>query len=147
MGLYELMVLVPPDLEEPSKNQITKFLKETIASAGGSISSDKDFGKRELAYPIVKNSFAQYLYFEVEIPPESVAVVDGKLRINETVIRHLLVKKEKVRKKPGKKQKTSVSEKTETEMAKVTKGKATAKKVKVSKGKREVKIKKSKIKK
>ena len=49
-------------------------------------------GKRELAYPIKKEISGFYYVFTVQANHETIAEFDRKARINENVIRHLIIK-------------------------------------------------------
>lgn len=120
MILYELMILVSPDLDESSKNQTTKFIKDTFLAGKGEIVVESDLGKKELAFPIMGNKEANYLYFEVNTNPLEISAIDKKIRINESIIRYLLVKKDKVKKigKKAQKSEKKVEEKPEVKVSK-----------------------------
>ena len=51
-------------------------------------------GQRELAYEIRKFKTGYYYLFVVEATPEAVAEFDRVVRINENLLRHLIVKVE-----------------------------------------------------
>ncbi len=118
MSSYELMVLIPPDLEESSKTQAVQSIREIVTSVGGEVVKEESWGKRELAYPIAKQNFASYWYFVTNIPPQSVGAVDKKLRVNEMVMRHLIVKLPAAREKAQ--QETPSKSKETQEKAKST---------------------------
>jgi len=61
-----------------------------VKNAGGKIIKTDNWGKRKLAYPIKKQEFAVYVYFDLELESESVAKLDSNLNITDEVIRHLL---------------------------------------------------------
>ena len=105
------MILVSPTLDESSKKQVIKFIEETVAASSGKIANQKDYGRKELAYPIKKQNEADYFYFELDLEPAAVLPIDKKIKINEGIIRYLFVKKEKVR--PIKIKKTKETEKLE----------------------------------
>jgi small subunit ribosomal protein S6 len=87
---YELTVLIHPDLEADLEKTLA-VVRDIVTSNGGKIVSEDNWGKKRLAYRIAKEDFAVYVYFEVELPAESVAKVDTTLNITEGVLRHLLV--------------------------------------------------------
>lgn len=90
MKNYELTVLVHPDLEMNPEPAIAK-VKELIEKNGGKITKEVNDGKKRLAYPIRGQDFAVYFYYEVELPAEAPAKIEGVLNITDEVLRHLLV--------------------------------------------------------
>lgn len=91
MREYELTVLIHPDLEIDLEAPLKK-VRDLIAANGGTIKNEDNWGKRKLAYHIRRESFAVYVYLELELPPEAVRVIDNNLNITDEVLRHLLVK-------------------------------------------------------
>ena len=90
MREYELTVLIHPDLEPALETPLT-VVRDIVTSNGGTITSENNWGKKRLAYKIVREEFAVYVYFEIQLPGASVAKVDSTLNITDGVIRHLLV--------------------------------------------------------
>ena len=89
MREYELVVLFHPDLEIDLEKPLSK-VETLVKNAGGKIIKTDNWGKRKLAYPIKKQEFAVYVYFDLELESESVAKLDSNLNITDEVIRHLL---------------------------------------------------------
>ena len=87
---YELTVLIHPDLETDIETPLAK-VREIIASAGGTITKEDNWGKKKLAYKIAKEDFAVYVYFDVELPPEAPLKISNTLNITDEVLRYLLV--------------------------------------------------------
>lgn len=123
--LYELVVLLHPDLEIDAETPIAKIEKLIEAVKGRVIKRD-NWGKKRLAYKIAKHDFAVYVYFEVELETESVRELERTLLITEEVIRHILVVHEDAPARPvAKTDKSEKSdEKSEEKSAKVTEPKA-----------------------
>jgi small subunit ribosomal protein S6 len=92
MKPYELMVVLHPDLEIDADTPITK-IEALIKGAGGNVTKRDNSGKKRLAYPIKKQLFGIYVYFELDLEPQGVRVLDEQLRITEEVMRHLIVTK------------------------------------------------------
>ena len=55
---------------------------------------EKAMGQRELAYEIKKYKNGYYFLFVVEAPAEATAEFDRLARINENILRHLIVRVE-----------------------------------------------------
>ena len=90
MKPYELTVLLHPDLEIDVDAPIAK-VEKLIAAADGKVTAKDNWGKRRLAYPVKKQQFGVYVYFEVELPTDKVRQLESQLLITEEVIRFLLV--------------------------------------------------------
>lgn len=91
MKNYELTVLIHPDLEMNLEPATTK-IKDLIEKNGGKIIKEENDGKKKLAYPIKKQDFAIYNYYEVELPAGAPAKIDSIFNITDEILRHLLVK-------------------------------------------------------
>ena len=90
MRQYELTVVLHPDLESDLDAVLTK-IRAIVTDNGGTITKEDNWGKKRLAYPIAKEDFGVYVYFEVELPGEAVNKVDNTLNITDESLRHLLV--------------------------------------------------------
>jgi small subunit ribosomal protein S6 len=53
-----------------------------------------DWGKKELAYPIKKKNDGYYFLLAVKLPKKTPAELDTKLKLEEGLLRYLLVKKD-----------------------------------------------------
>lgn len=88
--LYELVVLLHPDLEIDAETPIAK-IEKLIEAVKGRVTKRDNWGKKRLAYKIAKHDFAVYVYLEVELETESVRELERTILITEEVIRHILV--------------------------------------------------------
>ena len=91
MKEYELTVLIHPDLETDLEKALTK-VRALVTDNGGEIIKEDNWGKKRLAYPIQKENFAVYIYFEVKLPSEAPLKISNVLNITDEVLRYLLVK-------------------------------------------------------
>ena len=94
MNKYEIMFIVRPDLEEANIKEVANNMKEVLKSEGATIVEEKAMGQRELAYEINKFSTGYYYLFVVEANADAVKEFDRVARINENLLRHLIVKVE-----------------------------------------------------
>ncbi len=92
MRPYELVVVLHPDLEIDVDAPIAK-LERLVSGVNGKITKRDNWGKRRLAYPVKKQLYGIYIYFELELPAEAVREVETQLLIVEEVIRFLVVRK------------------------------------------------------
>ena len=91
MNKYEIMFILKSNDEEAIKNQVSE-LKAIITDMKGEIVNEKEMGNRKLAYPINKELNGYYYVINVNADNEAVAEFDRKARINENVIRHLIIR-------------------------------------------------------
>ena len=91
MNKYEIMFILKSNEEEAIKSQVSN-LKAIITDMKGEIVNEKEMGNRKLAYPINKELNGYYYVMNVNANNEIVAEFDRKARINENVIRHLVIR-------------------------------------------------------
>ena len=90
MREYELTVLFQPDLEANLEPALQK-VRDIITGNGGKVVTEDNWGKKKLAYRINREDFAVYVYFELELPAESLAKISNVLNITDEAMRYLLV--------------------------------------------------------
>lgn len=90
MKEYELTVLIHPDLEAAIDAPLAK-VRDIITTAGGTITTEDNWGKKKLAYPINKENFAVYVYMDVKLPADAPLKISNTFNITDEVIRYLLV--------------------------------------------------------
>ena len=94
MTKYEIMFIVKATIEETALNNITKEIQSLINIKDSKVIEFKDMGRKKLAYPINKEVSGFYYLMNVEASNEVITEFDRKLRINENILRHLILKKE-----------------------------------------------------
>ena len=90
MKEYELTVLIHSDLEVDIEAPLAK-VRDLIKSAGGTITSEDNWGKKKLAYRIKNEGFAVYVYMDVSLPSDAPLKISNTLNITDEVLRYLLV--------------------------------------------------------
>lgn len=91
MKLYETTVIYDPGLEETRVNEEVERVTQPIAQAGGEVIEVQRWGKRKLAYVIRKRRDGTYVHVKHKSPPELIAEMDRRFRLNESVLRHLTI--------------------------------------------------------
>ena len=87
MRRYELMVILDPDLEERTvAPQLDRFLN-VIRKGGGSIEKVDIWGRRRLAYEIMKRAEGIYAVIDLSAEPALAKELDRQLNLNESVLR------------------------------------------------------------
>jgi len=87
MAQYEVTLLFPKT-EKAGKKSAEKLFK----AAGVKVKKAHDWKIRELAYPIDKQTEAHYWLFEVEAEPKQVKDLEGKIKLEESILRSLIVR-------------------------------------------------------
>ena len=94
MNKYEMMFIVRPDMEEAEIRKTAENMKKVLTDANAKIVEEKAMGQRELAYEINKFSTGYYFLFVVEANSEAEKEFNRVARINESLLRHLIVRVE-----------------------------------------------------
>ena len=93
MTNYEVMFIIDPALEDDKKEATVETVKGIIA-AEGEVGNVDVWGMRKLAYPIQKKTNGYYVVIEFAAQPTLPKELDRRLRISDTVMRHLIVNKD-----------------------------------------------------
>ena len=92
MTNYEITFIVRPDMEEAEITKTADELKKVLTTKKSKIISEKAIGQKELAYEIKKFKSGYYFLYVVEATKEAIDEFDHVVRINENLLRHLVVK-------------------------------------------------------
>ena len=92
MNKYEMMFIVKATIDEAKVSETAENLKSVITSMKGEITDSKDLGQKKLAYPIKKELTGFYFVVNFNADNETVAELDRKARIDENVIRHMIIR-------------------------------------------------------
>lgn len=91
---YESVIIFASDLDEKGVNAQLDKVAGIITSHGGTLEKRDIWGRRELAYKIKKRTHGVYTCVVFSGDSAVVADLDRQLKINEGVIRHLVVLKD-----------------------------------------------------
>ncbi len=92
MRLYDIVVLVSPDLSDEQVQKVAGDYRKILADGGAEIVKDDSWGRRRLAFPILRKREAHYHHFQVSAEPAAIAETERRLRLSEEVLRHLAVR-------------------------------------------------------
>lgn len=93
MKAYELLFFVAPSTDEETRTAVMKRIETTISDAKGTVDNVDNWGKRKLAYEIDGLTDGDYTLIDFHADPANVAELDRVLRINDAVVRHMIVKR------------------------------------------------------
>ena len=92
--LYELMVILNPEIDERQVDpSLDKFLK-VITADGGSIDNVDVWGKRRLAYEIQKKTEGIYAVVNFTATSDATKELDRQLKLNEQIMRTKVLRAE-----------------------------------------------------
>ena len=91
MKAYELLYFVAPTTDEDARAAVQTRIQGVIADAKGQIDNVDDWGRHKLAYEINGLADADYTLIDFHADPTSIAELDRVLRINDAVVRHMIV--------------------------------------------------------
>ena len=94
MNKYEIMFVVRPDMEEAEIKKTADDMKKVLTDAKANIIEEKTMGQRELAYEINKFTTGYYFLYVLEADSKTEQEFNRVARINENLLRHIIVKVE-----------------------------------------------------
>ena len=94
MNKYEIMFIVRADIDEKTTKDTVTAFEKVLKNMKAKIVSTKDMGQKKLAYPINKQVRGAYYLFNVEATAEAVKEFDRKARIDENILRHIVIREE-----------------------------------------------------
>ena len=93
MREYELTVVYDLAVAEAGgPDASVEQLTHSVEARGGKVIKVDHWGRRRMAYPIGRTIDADYIVSRVELEPADVAPLEAALRIDEKVLRHLVVR-------------------------------------------------------
>jgi len=90
---YEVLYIVRADLEDEKVQEVVKSVNTLIERSDGSAVRTNLWGKRRLAYEVKHQTEGAFVLQDFQIAPERVPELEAALKINEDVLRHLIVRK------------------------------------------------------
>lgn len=96
MRKYETVIIIPPNLGEAAVDAVVAGVEADIRDrCGGQNLAVNRWGKQNLAYPIRRFTEGYYVLYDYESDgQEVIAQLQGRLRINEGVVRFLTVRRD-----------------------------------------------------
>lgn len=93
MRHYEIVFLVHPDQSEQVPAMIERY-KGLIEGGEGKVHRLEDWGRRQLAYPIVNLVKAHYVLMNIECSQTVLNELVDSFRFNDAILRHLAIKRD-----------------------------------------------------
>ena len=93
MNKYELLFIIDNSAADEAKDAIIAKMSQLVTDNGGSVEKVDKWGAKKLAYPINFKEDGYYVLMNFECEPALIAEMERQLRINDQVMRHMVVKK------------------------------------------------------
>ena len=91
MRTYEVLYILSPQVPEEEATAIATEFKKVAESTGATLKNEDVWGRRRLAYPIQKFNEGIYTLFVYE-SNASLAELDRRMKNNDRVLRHMIVR-------------------------------------------------------
>ena len=92
MRKYEIMFIVRPDMAEAEITKTAENLKKVLEDQKAKMLEEKAMGPKELAYEMNKYKNGYYFLYVVEATHEAISEFDRLARLNENILRHLVIR-------------------------------------------------------
>ena len=92
MNVYEAVIILTKKISEEESEGVKNKISNLISSNGEIVSVD-DWGIKKLAYEIKKEGEGHYYLYTFNSNPEFISEFERVLRIEDSVLKHMVVKK------------------------------------------------------
>lgn len=95
MKNYELLTIFKPSLDSEELDKVVDKISEEVKSYKGSVSSVDKMGRKKLAYDVQGYRDGYFTNLIVSLPAESIVEFKRNLKLNENVLRFMLMEEAK----------------------------------------------------
>lgn len=92
MELYEIMLIIRPDLEMEDHKDVLDGLSKVITKNEGTVSTVLDWRKRRLSYEIEKHKDGHYYLVYLSAPVTIIPEIEHYFRVTDAIIRFMIVR-------------------------------------------------------
>ena len=94
---YELMMVITPQADEEELSASLEKVNRYISQRGGTVIRQQRWGNvRRLAYPIKNHREGSYVLTHLQMEPRYTGELESDIQVSEEILRHLLVKVDKI---------------------------------------------------
>jgi len=94
---YELLSIIKPNIDSEEYDKLVAKIEEFITSLDGKVLSTEKMGRKKLSYDIQEYRDGYFAVQTFEIEPNQVDKVRRQLRLNENIIRIMLLETSEVK--------------------------------------------------
>ncbi len=91
---YEGVFILDPDLSADASKALVGQIQDLVGKNGGRIDGLQEWGKKRLAYKINKKQDGNYVILNFQLDSLSTKKLEQSLRLNDNILRFLLVNKD-----------------------------------------------------
>jgi small subunit ribosomal protein S6 len=96
------MFIVDSKTTDEDITRLNENLLQVITDQGGTVTKQENMGRRQLAYPIGRQTEGHYVLFEVDGSGREIAELERRMRVNDQVIRYITVRVDEDRRRAEK---------------------------------------------
>lgn len=96
MNTYQGMFIINPQISDDEISRVVTLIQDEITKNGGKILQVQSIGKQHLSYPIKRFKDGYYILLNFSGDGGLIPKILPKYRINENIIRNLIIKKKSV---------------------------------------------------
>lgn len=90
MNSYLLTLVIKADVSDKDRQE----LLESVTKQFDKVSKEDLWGNKNFAYPIQHQTKGFYAHYEFEADPKTISSLDKNLKLNEDILRYLLLRKD-----------------------------------------------------
>jgi small subunit ribosomal protein S6 len=95
MAKYEVTLVLDGKTTAAKKKAVLERVEKTIELLGGKVKKTDEWGVKELAYKIKKSTEGIYEHMIVECESKAAPQLSEKLRVDDEILRYLVVRNDK----------------------------------------------------
>ncbi len=92
MHRYETLFIVHPELPEAQVRETIDRIRRLLEGLGGQVAEMQDWGMRELAYPVQKQSRGIYVLAQYSARPDVVKELERSMKLADEILRFISVR-------------------------------------------------------
>lgn len=92
MNSYYLTLVLKAELEEKERKALLDSMVKKMLGEDGKVTKEDLWGNKDLAYPIKRQTKGYVAHFEITTDPKNAKTIDKELRVEENILRYLLVR-------------------------------------------------------
>ncbi len=97
MRTYELLSIIKPNIDSEEFDKEVAKIEDTITSLEGKVLSTDKMGRKKLSYDIKDYRDGYFVVHNFEIEPAQVSKFNRQLRLNENILRIMLLENSEVK--------------------------------------------------
>ncbi len=97
MRKYELLSIIKPNIDSEEYDKLVAKIEEAVVALDGKVLSTDKMGRKKLSYDIQKYRDGYFAVQTFEMEPNQVEKIRRQLRLNENVLRVMLLETSEVK--------------------------------------------------